>query len=150
MVKGFPDLPPLWWLGSIALIYVFKWLMPSLHLELVVFNITSWLLLIAALGLIAWSGVWFWRKKTPIEPHHTPKNLIVEGPYRLSRNPIYLALVMLTLASAIGNGSGFGLIVAYALWRVLDQRFAAIEEALLAETFPDEVQNYIKKTKRWV
>lgn len=148
-MKGFPDLPPLWWLGSIAVIYLFKALMPGLHFSFGVLTFISWLLLLGALGIIGWSALWFWRKKTPIEPHHTPKTLIVEGPYRLSRNPIYLALILLTLASALGHGSIFGMIAAGALWWVLDRRFAVPEEEGLKDTFGAEAKPYLEQTKRW-
>ena len=149
-MKGFPDLPPIWWLGSIVGIYLGKWIFPGIHPELAVLNALSWMLLIAALGIIGWSAMWFWRKKTPIEPHHTPKTLIVEGPYKLSRNPIYLALVMLTLASALGHGSLIGVVLAAGLWWVLDRRFAAPEEALLQVTFGTEAETYLGQTKRWM
>jgi hypothetical protein len=65
-----------------------------------VYQVAGGLLMLAALALIAWSALWFWRKKTTIEPHHTPTALIVEGPYRLSRNPIYLALLMFWWATS--------------------------------------------------
>ncbi|MEY8144620.1 isoprenylcysteine carboxylmethyltransferase family protein [Falsihalocynthiibacter sp. CO-5D18] len=133
-MKGFPDLPPLWWLGSIGLIYLGKYLLPGWHFTLFVLNVVSWLFLVAALGLIGRSTLWFFRKKTPIEPNHQPKDLIVEGPYQLSRNPIYLALVMLTIASAIGHGSVLGIGAAMLLWKVLDRRFA---------------EQYFKQTRRW-
>lgn len=149
-MKGFPDLPPIWWAGSIALIYAGKWAFPQVHASGAALDALSRVLLIGALGIIGWSAVWFWRRKTPIEPHHTPKTLIVEGPYRLSRNPIYLGLVLLTLASAVGHGSVIGLLAAVALWRVLDRRFAAPEEALLRETFGEEAQDYLQKTRRWL
>lgn len=149
-MKGFPDLPPLWWLGSIAIIYLFKAIAPGLHFPGAALNVLSWVLLLAALGIVGWSAIWFWRKKTPIEPHHTPKVLIVEGPYRLSRNPIYLALVMLTLASALGHGSIIGIGAAGALWWVLDRRFAVPEEEGLKLTFGADAAGYLQKTKRWI
>ena len=148
-MKGFPDLPPIWWGGSIAIIYVAKWAFPDLHWEMAALNVISRVLFVAALLIIAWSAVWFWRKKTPIEPHHTPKTLIVEGPYKLSRNPIYLALVILTVSSAIGHGSIIGLWCSVLLWAILDRRFAAKEEILLRQTFGQEADNYLGKTKRW-
>jgi len=149
-MKGFPDIPPVWWAASILVIYGIKFLLPDLHFEGAVLQVASWCVLIAALAVIGWSGVWFWRKRTPIEPHHTPKTLIIEGPYRVSRNPIYLALVALTVASALGHGSVLGLAVAAGLWRVLDQRFAAKEEALLVETFGAEANAYIAASRRWI
>ena len=149
-MKNFPDIPPVWWASSLVIIYFFKWLVPALHVSASILTWVSWALLFAALGIIAWAAFWFLRKKTPIEPHHTPKTLIVEGPFRLTRNPIYLALVLLTLASAIGHGSVFGLAAAAALWWVLDRRFAAPEEALLLATFGAEAQEYLARSKRWL
>jgi len=149
-MKGFPDLPPIWWAGSIAIIYLVKWALPAWHFDAALIEVFSRIVFYAALGIIAWSAAWFWRKKTPIEPHHRPKTLIVEGPYRLSRNPIYLALVMLTLASALGKGSIIGLICAAALWWVLDRRFAAKEEARLLDVFGEKAKSYIAQSRRWV
>lgn len=148
--KGFPDLPPIWWACSIAIIYLVNWAVPSWHFDIGILTGVSRIVFYAALAIIAWSAVWFWFKKTPIEPHHTPKTLIVEGPYRLSRNPIYLALVLLTVSSALGNGSVVGLICAGALWAILDRRFAAKEEVLLLQTFGDEATAYLKQTRRWI
>lgn len=149
-MKGFPDLPPLWWAGSLALIYAGKWLLPDVHLQANVLEMLSWLFFMAALGLIVWSALWFWRKRTPIEPHHTPRTLIIEGPYRITRNPIYLALVTLTLASAIGHGSLIGLGAAAGLWWVLDRRFAAPEETMLRTAFGAEAERYLAATRRWM
>lgn len=149
-MKGFPDLPPIWWLGSIAIIYLGKWMAPGLHVSAGLLILLSWIVLVVALGIVGWSALWFWRKKTPIEPHHRPKTLIVEGPYQLSRNPIYLALVMITVSSALGHGSVIGLLAAVGLWWVLDRRFAGPEEALLRDTFGAEAEAYLNETKRWV
>lgn len=146
----FPDMPPIWWAGSIAIIYLGKWLIPALHISSGVLSVVSWAMLATGLGLIGWAAFWFMRKKTPIEPHHTPKTLIVEGPFRLTRNPIYLALVLLTLASAVGHGSLIGLVAAAGLWWALDRRFAAPEEALLLTTFGAEAEDYLAQTKRWI
>jgi protein-S-isoprenylcysteine O-methyltransferase Ste14 len=124
--------------------------LPALHFQADVLSVASKVVFYSALALIAWSAVWFWRKKTPIEPHHVPKTLIVEGPYRLSRNPIYLALVLLTVSSALGHGSIIGFCCAVALWKILDHRFAAREEALLLSEFDDEARRYLSKTRRWI
>ncbi len=149
-MKGFPDLPPLWWLGSIGVIYLAKFLVPGWHFETALLTIVSWGIFAAAMVILCWSAIWFFRKKTPIEPHHSPTDLIVEGPYRVSRNPIYLALVMLTVASALGHGSVIGICMAVALWFTLDRRFAAPEEQGLREAFGDAAEQYFKQTRRWL
>lgn len=149
-MKGFPDLPPIWWLGSIAVIYAAKFLWPAWHFPNPALNLISWLVFASGVGLIGWSAIWFFRKKTTIEPHRRPKTLIVEGPYRVSRNPIYLAFVLLTVASAFGQGSLVGLGMAVILWRVLDRRFADPEEALLLQVFGAEAEAYLARTRRWI
>lgn len=132
------------------MIYVVKFLAPTWHAASPFLSVASWIFFACALGLIGWSALWFFRKKTPIEPHHQPKTLIVEGPYRLSRNPIYLALVMLTIASAMAHGSILGLVLALALWKILDTRFAAPEEQRLREAFGTDADRYFQQTRRWL
>lgn len=149
-MRGFPDLPPVWWLGSIAAIYIFKFIAPGLHPDIWWLDALSWLVLLGALGIIGWSAWYFFARKTPIEPHHTPKALIVNGPYQWSRNPIYLALVLLTLSSAMSNSSVLGLVLAGVLWGVLDRRFAAPEEALLQQTFGPAADAYLAQVRRWL
>ncbi len=132
------------------MIYLGNWALPGLSFDIPLAGVASWLLLAVALGIIGWSALWFYWKKTPIEPHHQPRELIVEGPYRLSRNPIYLALVLLTVASALGHGSLIGLAAAVGLWWVLDRRFAEPEERLLKAMFGDAADTYLARTRRWI
>ena len=150
MIKVFPDLPPIWWAGSMGTIYLAKWFAPSWHWQADVVNIPSKIIFYTGLALIGWSATWFWQRKTPIEPHNTPQTLIIEGPYRVSRNPIYLGLVMLTLWSALGHTSLVGLMATVLLWWVLDLRFARKEEKLLVATFGDAATAYLARTRRWI
>lgn len=107
---------------------------------------------VAVLGLcvIGWSAHWFWRKKTTIEPHHTPGTLIVEGPYRLSRNPIYLGMVLILAGQVIWQGALLPLILPPILLMVLTKRFAEPEEASLLDAFGEEGRAYLMATRRWI
>jgi hypothetical protein len=62
----------------------------------------------------------------------------------------YAALVLLTLASALGHGSLIGLGVTVLLWWMLDKLFVRVEENLLVETFGDEAKTYLSRTRRWI
>ncbi len=103
-----------------------------------------------ALALIGWCGLWFLRKRTPIEPHHRPKALITEGPYRLSRNPIYLALVLIASGYALRQDTLLALVPVAGLVWVLDRRFARIEEKALLDTFGGAARAYVARTRRWL
>lgn len=148
-MKGFPDLPPLW----LALFLVLNWaiarMVPGLTVGPAITGL-SWGLIGGGLGLIAWSALWFWRRKTTIEPHHTPQSLIVEGPYRLSRNPIYLALVVILLGAVIGRGQPLCLLLLPAFIWVLQRRFVVPEEHALRTAFGPEAAQYLAGTRSWL
>ena len=149
VMKGFPDLPPVWFVVFWGLNWGLAALWPGFAPGPVLAAI-SWGLVGLGLALILWSALWFWRRKTTIEPHHTPTALIVEGPYRLSRNPIYLGLVLILLGSVIGRGQLLGLVLVAAFLWVLNARFAIPEENGLRATFGGEAEAYLKATRRWL
>ncbi|WP_179379744.1 methyltransferase family protein [Jannaschia marina] len=149
MLKGFPDLPPIWLLATMAVSWAIGRAVP--HLDPGAPG--RWIgaaLVAAGLGLILWSALFFLRHRTPIEPHHTPTALITGGPYRLTRNPIYLALVLIAAGFALRQGSALALLPVPALFLVLDRRFAAVEEAGLRAAFGAAGEAYIARSRRWL
>ncbi|MEM8658584.1 MAG: isoprenylcysteine carboxylmethyltransferase family protein [Pseudomonadota bacterium] len=141
-----PDLPPVW-LGGFALM---AWVLGQ-FLPLVTFDVTPLgrVAIWAGLAIIIWSAVWFWRKKTPIEPGHAPKALIIEGPYRINRNPIYTGLVMILVGFALNQGAITALLPAVIYPVLITRRFILPEEALLRQAFGAEADAYIARSRRW-
>lgn len=148
-MKGFPDLPPLWLVLFLVLNWAVATVIPG-NPSAPVLGYVSWVLIGLGLVLIGWSGVWFWQRKTPIEPHHTPKALIVEGPYRLSRNPIYLAMAVILTGAVIGRGQPVCLILIPFFVGTISRRFIVPEEAALRAAFGAAAEEYIAKTRRWI
>lgn len=147
-MRGFPDLPPIW-AALVALVA----LSISGVVPLVVFSASKVLVsLLVCFGflLIIWSAYFFWKKRTTIEPHHTPTSLIVEGPYRLSRNPIYLGMFLGVLGVAIWSGGLSGLIVAFIFPFIITRRFIMPEEAALRTQFGHGADHYFASTSRWI
>jgi protein-S-isoprenylcysteine O-methyltransferase Ste14 len=149
-LKGFPDLPPVWLFAFMAAAWLIDRGLPLVEAFGPVYQVSGGLLMLVALGLIAWSALWFWRKKTTIEPHHTPTTLIVEGPYKLSRNPIYLALLMLLVGYVLRLGSLGPALLPFVYFWVLTRRFIEPEEAGLRRLFGAEAHAYLESTRRWL
>ena len=105
---------------------------------------------LGALVLIVWCATFFRRKKTTIDPHQKPTTLIVEGPYRLSRNPIYLAMVFGAGGFAIWLGSVGAVVPVVLLFIGLHRLFVLPEEQGLMDAFGDEAKDYISQTRRWL
>jgi protein-S-isoprenylcysteine O-methyltransferase Ste14 len=88
--------------------------------------------------------------KTTIMPNKGSDHLVTNGPFALSRNPIYLANTMIT----IGTGLMFGIIWFIPLALIaafLTQELAVKrEEAHLDARFGKSFQEYAKKVRRWI
>jgi protein-S-isoprenylcysteine O-methyltransferase Ste14 len=143
--REFPDLPPVWAIGAAALAWALARWLPLASLP-------AWPappLGVAGVGLAIWSAWWFRVKRTPIEPRETPRALIVEGPYRLNRNPIYTGMALVLLAWAFWLGAATALLPAIAFPLVIDRRFVRSEEAALRAAFGPEVDRYFAATRRW-
>ena len=95
-MRGFPDLPPIWAFATAILAIFLSRRFPILEMRTP--DAISWVLIAFGFIIIIWSALYFLRLKTPIEPHHTPKVLIADGPYKVSRNPIYLGMFLVRLA----------------------------------------------------
>ena len=91
-----------------------------------------------------------WRAGTAILPHRQAKHLVTSGPFKLTRNPIYLAnLVLLTgLGLIIGSIWMFvvAVVAAYAEQKLGIER----EEAHLEHHFGKAWRDYRKKVRRWI
>ena len=75
--------------------------------------------------------------------------LVVEGPYRWSRNPMYMGLTLIVLGIAIYGGSVPFLLVPVAFLLTLDLAFVPWEERRLEAAFGDEYRAYRQRVRRW-
>ena len=87
-----------------------------------------------------------WSRVVAVKENH---ELVMTGPYRLVRHPIYSGMLLLVLGTAVvlGQVKGFAglmFVLGSALFRV----FA--EDQLMASTFPDTFPGYRERTKRLV
>ena len=144
------DIPPVWTLAAWVCAALIAYVVPSPGWDSLGLRWLGLLWIGISFLFLMWAAIWFKRLKTPIHPGHDPKSLITQGPYRLSRNPIYLAMVTSTAGLALFLGSVWGLLPVVGLWYVLNNRFAAPEEARLLATFGDEGADYVKRVRRWI
>jgi protein-S-isoprenylcysteine O-methyltransferase Ste14 len=94
--------------------------------------------------------VFFVRRKANFLPHRAATELITTGPFRYSRNPIYVGNT-LTLSGAGLVLQSTWLIVAAALSAVLVHHLAVLrEERHLAAKFGASWQDYASRTPRWL
>ena len=120
------------------------------HLAASPWNLVGTGLLGFGLFLEVWSTFVLWKHGSgtpnPVDP---PKRLVTEGPYRRSRNPLYLARISILLGSS-GILASPG-ILAVALALVLGLHFVLLpkEEKRIQLRFGAEYVNYKQRVPRW-
>nr|WP_272910047.1 isoprenylcysteine carboxylmethyltransferase family protein [Xanthomonas campestris] len=104
----------------------------------------------AGLALAVSCFILFARRRTTIMPSGHPSRLVLDGPYRFTRNPMYLALVL----SYIGLCLQLGLLWAVALvplpWLALQWLVIPFEEARLRDEFGRAYSDYCARVRRWL
>jgi len=76
--------------------------------------------------------------------------LVTEGPFRFSRNPVYLALAGVLVAHAVLRRSIVALAAVAGFIVVLDRTQVPAEEQALSKTFKREYDQYRASTPRWI
>ena len=88
-------------------------------------------------------------KGTPA-PFDPPRKLVVRGPYRFVRNPMYIGAGM-TLAGAALYYQSLSILIYTALFLVITHLFVVLyEEPTLRGTFGDDYETYFQRVKRWL
>ena len=113
-------------------------------------GIAGGLCLVASLALAAWAFPQFGRYQTDVRPDRPTSSIIRDGPYRYTRNPLYLALGLLSLGVALVVGSGWMVLavaIALAIVRIYVIRR---EESYLEAKFGAEYLEYKRSVRRWI
>jgi protein-S-isoprenylcysteine O-methyltransferase Ste14 len=107
---------------------------------------------LAVLGaMLTLSGAGMFRRaKTNIVPFSDPSALVRTGPFRFTRNPMYLGLVLLSAAPAVGLGELANLFAPALLWAWLHVRFVLPEERFMTQRFGAEYEAYRRGRPRWI
>jgi protein-S-isoprenylcysteine O-methyltransferase Ste14 len=84
-------------------------------------------------------------------PTNLPTTTIVDtGPYRLTRNPIYLGMLLGLIGEAIAFNSLWPLVSLVAFALVIRYGVVAREEAYLERKFGDDYRRYRARVRRWL
>ena len=106
-----------------------------------------------ALGFVppVWAFILFRREGTEVNPTSlTNRKLVTGGPYRFTRNPMYLGLVIITLGIAFWVGAWPMFAAPIAVFVTSNWVHIPFEEAKMRRQFPMDFDDYIRHVRRWV
>jgi protein-S-isoprenylcysteine O-methyltransferase Ste14 len=143
--------PPIAWAVAVLAGLALNWLMPLPFVPAAV--PTGWLgamVFALALALFAWSIATITQAGSNV-PTNLPTTTIVDtGPYRFTRNPIYLGMVLGLIGLAIALNSLWLLLTLVPFAAVIRYGVIAREEAYLERKFGDVYRRYRARVRRWL
>ncbi len=109
---------------------------------------------LALAGLsLALAGVFAFRKaKTTLNPH-TPEQstaIVLSGPYRFTRNPMYLGLALILLGVCVYLSNPLTLLAVVVFVAYLTRFQIIPEERVLLQSFGDAYARYTRSVRRWL
>jgi protein-S-isoprenylcysteine O-methyltransferase Ste14 len=144
-------LPPLLFLGSLALGVLAQLALPLGFASGSGLRVGVGLALVAAgVAAIAWPIVWMRRTHQDPDPREPSPELILGGPFRFSRNPIYVGMTLIQAGAGVALGNAWLLLLLAPTLVVLRREVIAKEEAYLARKFGDAYLAYQRSVRRWL
>ena len=143
-------MPPVYFLVALALMGFLHRAVPLAELIEAPYRYAGAVISGLGLALILWAAFLFRRAGTNIRPYLPSTALVVSGPYRFTRNPMYLGMSGILLGAAILVGSITPFIVIPAFMALVQDRFIVPEEAKLEAAFGREYADYKARVPRWL
>ncbi len=144
--------PPLVFLSGIVLGVICRYAVAPARLPVdsTVRLITGLLIILTGLALIVWARVYFTRTgQSPIPWKPTPE-LIFQGPYRYTRNPMYLGATLIVFGLGLALNNLW--IALFSLPALLVVHVIAVlpEERYLSQKFAQSYKNYLAQVRRYL
>jgi protein-S-isoprenylcysteine O-methyltransferase Ste14 len=108
------------------------------------------LLLTCGLVLMVWGVVTFRRFRTPLVPIEPARLVVTEGPYRFTRNPMYLGLSLAYVGLAVLVNQAWPTVLLPVVLIVLSTAVIEREERHLREKFGPAYETYSRRVRRWI
>ncbi len=143
--------PPIWTLLSLALCAAISWALgwPSLP-GLPLAPLGRALVVLGSIPAF-WALILFRRAGTEINPtSRANRKLLTAGPYRFTRNPMYLGLVLIALGIAFWLGAWPMFLAPLAIFATANWIHIPFEEEKMRRQFAAEFDDYARRVRRWI
>lgn len=110
----------------------------------------GWMMVAVGVLLMLSAAATMWHHKTTVNPYAGAAHLVTSGPFRFSRNPIYLADVLVYFGVMLIWGMLWPLLLYPLVWASIYFGVIRNEEAHLTAKFGETYRQYCKRVRRWL
>jgi protein-S-isoprenylcysteine O-methyltransferase Ste14 len=143
-------MPPVYLVAALVAMTVLHQFLPVMRLVWMPWRWLGLIPLLAGIGLVVWVSRLFHKHHTTIKPGQTSTRLVTDGPFRFSRNPIYVGMVLVLAGAAILFGSLSPWFMLPIFIGTIGHNVIPVEESMLTEAFGSEYQQYQARVRRWI
>jgi len=142
--------PPTHFYTYLIISIAFHFLLPVKQIIFTPYVLLGFLPAIAGALLNIWTDNLFKKLNTTVKPDQKPSVLIDYGPFKISRNPMYLGMALILIGAGIIMGSATAFIGAIFFIVAMETFFIPDEEKIMHEAFDEKFENYKKNVRRWI
>ncbi len=136
--------------GTLLIGLVLHWLWPMSLLPPMIARVLGVLLLLASATIARSAERVMHRAGTNIQPSKPTLAIVTDGPFRFTRNPLYVALIGLYLGITLLVNAVWPLLLLVPMWIVLDWGVVRREEQYLEAKFGEPYLAYQARVRRWI
>jgi protein-S-isoprenylcysteine O-methyltransferase Ste14 len=114
------------------------------------YNYSGSILILFGIIINLWTDHLFKKAKTEVKYHKIPSKLLTSGPFKISRNPMYLGMLIILLGIAIILGNLITFIFPLIFVAVINNKYLPVEEKNMEKTFGKKYKEYKNKVRRWI
>ena len=113
-------------------------------------SVAGWILVVLGVALTLWAMATFRRHRTTVIPRKPASRMVTDGPYGLSRNPMYVSMTVFYLGLALLAGLLWPVLLLPLVLVLLTAFVIRREERYLADAFGAEYAAYRARVRRWL
>jgi len=108
------------------------------------------LIIVAGIVLCYQARSLFLKNHTTLSPYESPSSLLKSGPFRISRNPVYLGMALILTGASVCMGSGVSFLSPVLFLASMEIWFIPREERMMEMVFGEEYREYTRKVRKWI
>jgi len=111
---------------------------------------SGFVLAAAGAALIQWAHEHFAKARTPAAPWQASRALVLAGPYRFSRNPMYVGALLVLAGAGLARANAWYIVLLPIAWAMLHWGVVLREERYLLQKFGAPYQRLLDSSRRWL
>ena len=141
--------PPLLYAGTFVIVLVLRWFWPMPILGQATALWLGLALVVLGVGIAAWGRRTLHAADTNVNPALPTTTIVTSGPFRLCRNPLYVAVTLFYCGLTLAFNTWWGLVMLVPLLIIMHTGVVLREEHYLEQKFGETYRQYCSRVRRY-